>query len=58
MPFQLEILTRNGISDIVYFRKIILESSRNVSTPPHECHQGHVRLLLTRAILADMELHL
>ena len=29
--FQLEILTRNVISCIVYFREIILESSRNVS---------------------------
>ena len=35
--FQLEILTINVISGIVYFRKIILESSRNVSetTPWH-----------------------
>ena len=29
--FQFEILTRNVISSIVYFREIILESSRNVS---------------------------
>ena len=29
--FQLEILTINVISGIVYFRKIILESSQNVS---------------------------
>ena len=29
--FQLEILTINVISGIVYFREIILESSRNVS---------------------------
>ena len=29
--FQLEILTINVISDIVYFREIILESSRNIS---------------------------
>ena len=29
--FQLEILSINVISDIVYFRKIILKSSRNVS---------------------------
>ena len=29
--FQLEILTTNVISGILYFRKIILESSRNVS---------------------------
>ena len=29
--FQFEILTINVISSIVYFRKIILESSRNVS---------------------------
>ena len=35
--FQLEILTINVISGIVYFRKIILESSRNVNetTPWH-----------------------
>ena len=33
--FQLEILTINAISGIVYFRAIISESSRNVSkTPP------------------------
>ena len=29
--FQLEILTTNVISGIVYFRDIILESSRNIS---------------------------
>ena len=29
--FQFEILTINVISSIVYFREIILESSRNVS---------------------------
>ena len=29
--FQLEILTISVISEIVYFREIILESSRNVS---------------------------
>ena len=29
--FQLEILTINGISGIVYFREIILKSSQNVS---------------------------
>ena len=29
--FQLEIRTINAISGIVYFRKIVLESSRNVS---------------------------
>ena len=29
--FQFEILTMNVISSIVYFREIILESSRNVS---------------------------
>ena len=29
--FQLEILSINVISGIVYFRKVILESSRNVS---------------------------
>ena len=35
--FQLEILTINGIFGIVYFRKISLESSQNVSetTPRH-----------------------
>ena len=33
--FQLEILTINVISSIVYFRKIILESSRNVSETTH-----------------------
>ena len=33
--FQREILTINVISVIVYFHKIILESSRNISeTPP------------------------
>ena len=33
--FQLEILTVNVISGIVYFREIILKSSRNVNeTPP------------------------
>ena len=43
--FELEILTINVISGIVYFREIILESSRNVSeTPPWSlseniCHQ-------------------
>ena len=30
IKFQLEILTINVISDTVYFRDIILESSRNV----------------------------
>ena len=36
--FQLEILTINVITGIVYFREIILESSWNVSetTPRHE----------------------
>ena len=33
--FQLEILIRNTISDIAYFREIILESSRNVTEPFH-----------------------
>ena len=39
--FQLEILTINVISGIVCFRKIILESSRNVSetTPGLLLHQ-------------------
>ena len=33
--FQLEILAKNVISGVVYFREIILESPRNVSeTPP------------------------
>ena len=34
--FQLEILTINVISGIIYFHKIILEGSRNISetTPP------------------------
>ena len=32
--FQLEILIINVISDIVYFREISLESSRNVKQPP------------------------
>ena len=32
--FQFEILTKNVISDIVYFREIILESSwNNISSP-------------------------
>ena len=31
--FQLEILTINVISGIVYFREFVLESSRNVSEP-------------------------
>ena len=34
--FQLEILTINAISGIVYFRDIISESSRNVSEITHE----------------------
>ena len=41
--FQFEILTINVISSIVYFRKIILESSRNVSetTPWLLSSPGH-----------------
>ena len=35
--FQLEILTINVISSIVYFREIILESSRNVSETTPRC---------------------
>ena len=31
LHFQLEILNRNAISDIENFRKIILESSQNIS---------------------------
>ena len=39
--FQLEILTRNVITGILYFREIILESSRNVSetTPRSKSYQ-------------------
>ena len=35
--FQLEILTINVITDIVYFREIILESSRNISETTPWC---------------------
>ena len=36
--FQLEILTVNVTSHIVYFREIILESSRNVSETAPDPH--------------------
>ena len=36
--FQLEILTINVISGIVYFREIILESSWNISETTPWCH--------------------
>ena len=44
--FQLEILTINGILGIVYFRKISLESSRNVSeTAPWSLqHATHLKI--------------
>ena len=41
--FQLEILTINVITGIVYFREIILESSRNVSANERIC-EGWVKL--------------
>ena len=42
---KLEILTRNVISDIVYFREIILESLQNVSeTTRHVNWQGYYDL--------------
>ena len=47
--FQLQILTENVISVVVYFREIILESSRNVSeTTPRWTHRplGKVVMIL------------
>ena len=42
--FQLEILTKNVISVMVYFRQIILESSRNVSetTPMYHSYDVYI----------------
>ena len=36
--FQLEILTKDVISGIVYFREIIMESLRNVGETTHGPH--------------------
>ena len=40
--FKLEILTRSAVSGIVYFRKIILESSRNVMKQSPGVSMGHL----------------
>ena len=40
--FQLEILTINVISDIVYFHEIILESSQNVSETTPRCGNSSI----------------
>ena len=46
--FQLEILTINVISGVVYFHEIILESSRNVSETPPWASRIFRKRLITR----------
>ena len=48
--FQLDILTINGVFGIVYFRKISLESARNVSeTTPRASFQYTIRRFIVRS---------